>query len=138
MKEKIFVNVSWCGRNFSASLSDNVPGAVVFTAKTFDELQREARTSLDFHLEGMEDDGDDVPAWWKAGDYEFIYHFADFASQLQACSELTPLSAVSRISGINPHQLSHYATGLKKPRPQQREKIVDGLHTIARQLLAVV
>ena len=39
--EKITVNVSWCNKNFAASLGDNVPGAVVFTADSFEELQRE-------------------------------------------------------------------------------------------------
>lgn len=137
MKEKIIVNVSWCGKNFSASLSNNVPGAVVFTAANFRELQKEARASLDFHLEGMESDGDEVPAWWKSGEFEFIYQYSDFASELQAYSDLISFSALSSITGINKNQLSHYATGLKKPRPQQRAKIVDGLHAIGRVLLAV-
>ena len=42
--EKIVVNVQWCDKNFGASLSENVPGAVVFTAKTFPELQRRLRS----------------------------------------------------------------------------------------------
>ncbi len=53
--EKIRVDVSWCENNFSASLGENVPGAVVFTADTFVELQKEAQESLDFHVEGMID-----------------------------------------------------------------------------------
>jgi hypothetical protein len=36
--EKIVVNVSWCDKNYGAALSDNVPGAVVVTAKSYDEL----------------------------------------------------------------------------------------------------
>ena len=35
--EKITVNVSWCNKNFAASLGDNVPGAVVFTADSFED-----------------------------------------------------------------------------------------------------
>lgn len=138
MKEKIIVNVSWCGKNFSASLSENVPGAVVFTAANFRELKKEARASLNFHLEGMEDDGDEVPAWWKNGQYEFIFRYSDFASELKAYSDIVSLNALAWVTGINPHLLSHYATGLKKPRQQQREKIINGLHTIGRELLAVV
>ena len=34
--EKIIVNVAWCDKNFGGTLSDNVPGAVVFTARTYD------------------------------------------------------------------------------------------------------
>ena len=138
MKECIIVNVSWCGKNFSASLSENVPGAVVFTAHNFRELQQEAKASLDFHLEGMQEDGEDVPAWWLSGDYEFKFQYSDVASLLKAYSDLVPLVSLSYATGINQHQLSHYANGLKQPRPQQRKRIVEGMHKIGRELMAVV
>ena len=48
--EKIIVNVSWCDKNFGAALSENVPGAVVVTAKTYDELIKEVRDTLNFHI----------------------------------------------------------------------------------------
>lgn len=38
--EKIIVNVSWYGKNSGASLCDSVPGAVVLTAKTFEQLKK--------------------------------------------------------------------------------------------------
>ena len=138
MKEQITVNVSWCGKNFSASLGDNVPGAVVFTANTFRELRKEARESLDFHFEGMQEDGEEVPSWWLSGDYEFVYQYTDVASLLQAYSDLVPLVSISRASGINQRLLSHYANGVKRPRPQQRQRIVEGIHKIGRELLTVV
>lgn len=138
MKEIITVNVSWCGKNFSASLSDNVPGAVVFTASNFRELQKEAKASLDFHLEGIQEDGEDVPAWWVSNNYEFQFQYSDVASLLKAYSDVVPLAYLSYACGINQHQLSHYANGLKQPRPLQRQRIVDGMHKIGRELLAVV
>lgn len=134
--ERIIVNVSWCDHNFGASLSENVPGAVVLTAKTYDELINEVRSTLDFHIEGMIADGDDVPQWLRDGDYEFEYHL-DAAALLQMCAPYVSIAAISRVSGINQHQLSHYANGLKKPRPQQRRRIVEGLHKIGRELIAV-
>ena len=48
--EKIIVNVAWCDKNFGGSLGSNVPGAVVFTAPTFEALQKEAKDSLEFVL----------------------------------------------------------------------------------------
>ena len=134
--EKIIVNVTWCEKNFGASLSENVPGAVVITAKTYDELIAEVRATLSFHVEGMVADGDDVPGWLRDGDYEFEYHL-DAAALLQMCSPYASIAAISRASGINQHQLSHYANGLKKPRPEQRRRIVEGLHKIGRELIAV-
>ena len=136
--ETIYVNVSWCGKNFSASLSENVPGAVVFTARSFRELQQEAKDSLEFHMEGMKEDGDEIPAWYESGEYDFKFVYTDVASLLKAYSDLVPLVSLSYVTGINQNQLSHYANGIKKPRPEQRKRIVDGMHKIGRELMAVV
>lgn len=136
--EKIRVDVTWCKNNFSASLGENVPGSVVFTAESFAELQKEARESLEFHVEGMLADGDDVPQWLADGDYEFVYNCLDATALLHAYEPFISLAAISRATGINQHQLSHYANGLKQPRPRQRERIVEGIHKIGKELLAVV
>lgn len=74
MMEKIIVDVAWCDRNYGGSLGSNVPGAVVFTAPTFEALQKEAKESLEFHVEGLVENGEDVPEWLKNGDYEFEYN----------------------------------------------------------------
>ena len=136
--EKIRVDVAWCDNNFGASLSTNVPGAVVLTAKTFEELKHEIPETLRFHIEGMLADGDNVPQWLVDGDYELDYNLLDVATLLHAYEPYYTLSALSYASGINQHQLSHYANGLKQPRPQQRKRIVEGMHKIGRELLAVV
>lgn len=73
---KIVVNVAWCGENFGASFGDNVPGAVVFTASTFDELQKESKETLDFHIQGLLADSKQVPEWLRNGDYEFVWNLA--------------------------------------------------------------
>jgi len=134
--EKIVVNVSWCDKNYGASLSENVPGAVVITARSYDELVSEVREALSFHVEGMIADGDDVPQWLREGDYELEYHL-DTAALLQMCSPYASIAAISRASGINQHQLSHYANGIKRPRPEQRKRIIEGIHKIGRELIAV-
>lgn len=136
--EKIRVDVAWCDKNFGASLGENVPGAVVLTAKSYEELLREVPETLRFHIEGMLADGDVVPQWLVDGDYEFDYHLMDVTTMLRAYEPFVSLAAISRASGINQHQLSHYANGLKQPRPRQRQRIVEGIHKIGRELLAVV
>jgi len=75
--EKIVVNVAWCGENFGATFEHNVPGAVVFTASTFEELQKESKETLDFHIQGLLEEGDMVPECLKNGDYEFVYNYVD-------------------------------------------------------------
>ena len=74
MMEKVIVDVAWCDRNYGGSLGSNVPGTVVFTAPTFEVLQKEAKESLEFHIEGLMENGEDVPEWLKNGDYEFEYN----------------------------------------------------------------
>lgn len=136
--EKVRVDVQWCDKNFGASFGENVPGAVVLTAKTFEELIKEAEETLRFHVEGMVEDGDDVPQWLRDGDYELEYNYVDVATMLRACETYASLAAISRATGINQNQLSHYATGMKRPRPEQRQRIVDGIHHIGARLMAVV
>ena len=74
MMEKIIVDVAGCERNYGGSLGSNVSGAVVLTAPTFEVLQKEAKESLEFHIEGLMENGEDVPEWLKNGDYEFEYN----------------------------------------------------------------
>jgi len=136
--EKVRVDVQWCDKNFGASFGDNVPGAVVLTAKTFDELMKEAEETLRLHVEDMIEDGDDVPQWLRDGDYELEYNYVDVVTMLRACESYASLAAISRATGINQNLLSHYASGLKHPRPQQRKRIVDGIHHIGERLMAVV
>ena len=81
--EKIIVDVAWCDRNYGGSLGSNVPGAVVFAAPTFEALQKEAKESLEFHVEGLVENGEDVPEWLKNGDYEFVYINYKVKSDLQ-------------------------------------------------------
>lgn len=135
--EKIQVHVQWCDKNFGASLGDNVPGAVVLTAGTFEELQKEVPKTLRFHIEGMMEDGDDVPQWLVDGDYELEWVYVDTATLIRVCESYATLAAISRATGINQHQLSHYANRIKTPRPKQRQRIIDGIHSIGRSLMAL-
>lgn len=36
--EKVIVDVAWCDRNYGGSFGSNVPGAVAFTAPTFEKV----------------------------------------------------------------------------------------------------
>lgn len=135
--EKVTVNVSWCDKNFGGSFGDNVPGAAVFTARTFSELEKVAKETLEFHVAGMVEDGEEVPEWLKNGDYVFEYNYENAAALLRAYEPYVSLAAISRASGISQGLLSHYANGIKNPRPEQRRRIVEGLHKIGNELQRV-
>lgn len=135
--EKVVVKVEWCGDHYSATYGDNVPGAAVFTADTFDDLQKEAVEVLQSHVEVYQEfKPEELPQWLADGDYELAYEFKNTAAILRSIEQYASLAAISRVTGINQNLLSHYANGIKKPRPQQRQRIIDGIHTIGQRLLA--
>jgi hypothetical protein len=70
------------------------------------------------------------------GDYELKFEF-DIKALLKYIGGTVTKTALAKASGINPAQLSHYSSGLKKPRKAQREKIISGLHKLGRDLLSV-
>ncbi len=136
-KQIIKVYVEWTDKNFCASLSDNVPGTIVITARNIIELKREVAETLKFHIEGMLVDGDEVPQWLVEGNYELDYDYLSTAALIKACEPYASLAALSRATGINQRQLSHYANGIRHPRPEQRKRIVEGVHKIGKELLSV-
>lgn len=112
-----------------------LPGWVVTGNDNFDEFKKYVQESIDFYVDCARQDGDPYPAVFD-GEYQIIYKF-DVASLLEYYRGIFSFSALQTITGINQKQLCHYASGLKKPRPQQVEKIANGLHQLAKELLTV-
>lgn len=136
--EKIKVLVDWCDKNFGAVTEcEALNGLVTVTAKTYDGLMRELKEAVRLHVHDSVEDGEDVPEWLAAGEYEFDVELG-MAALLRKCEQFTSLAAIARASGINQQQLSHYASGLRVPRTEQRQRIVDGLHRIGNEFLSVV
>jgi predicted RNase H-like HicB family nuclease len=67
------------------------------------------------------------------GNYDIKWEF-DTTSFLEYISVVFTKSGLERITGINQKQLSHYSTGLKKPRKEQIEKIDVGIHRFVDEL----
>jgi len=67
------------------------------------------------------------------GDYDLAFTY-DVESFFSYYKSLFTNVSLSRLTGINQHLISHYASGLKKPRPAQRQKIKEGLHKLGREL----
>lgn len=72
-RQVIKVTVGWSGSNYCAVLSENVPGSVMLTADTYDELLQKVPETLKFHIDGMVADGDEVPRWLLDGLYDIDY-----------------------------------------------------------------
>lgn len=133
---KLKIDVSWSGKNFCCAWSDEKAGSVVATAKTLGELKEGFAESLKLHIDGCVADGDVLPQYLIDGDYELEY-VLNTAALLRDAESYTTMAALSRACGINQKQLSHYANGQKRPRKEQRQRIINGLQLIGSRILAL-
>ena len=134
--EKIKVEISWEEKNYCCGWSLEDVGTVFCTNKNIEDLKSEFEDALRFHVESMVADGEVVPQWLASGEYEIDFTLA-VSALLRQAERFTTMAVISRFTGINQKLLSHYANSVKKPRPAQRERIVNGLHEIGQMFLAV-
>ena len=133
--QKIKVLVGWEEKNYSAVAEVN--GVVVVTHKNFEMLKEEFAQALAFHIEESIKDGDELPQALKEGDYTLEYEL-QISALLHIYDGILTRAALAKVTGINQRQLGHYAQGIRTPRPQQREKIIQGFHKLGREFLSVV
>jgi predicted RNase H-like HicB family nuclease len=131
--QTITVNIDW-EDNYGA-YSEEVSGCVA-THKTLESVKHAYIEALEFHLEELHKDGDEIPAVMK-GKYRLDF-VLNVRALLHYFEGVLTRSALSRVTGINERQLGHYITGHRKPRPEQRIKIVEGIHRIGREIDSVV
>ena len=131
--KKIEVLISW-DRNYGAHLEVG-DGIVVMTGQTLDEVEKDFTEALESHLEWMRSDGDDIPAEFQ-GEYELDFRLSTQAL-LKYSEGIVSRKALSRVTGINQQQLSHYASGWRNPRPEMQQRIVAGIHALGNQLLSI-
>jgi predicted RNase H-like HicB family nuclease len=135
--KKIEVLISWSGDNYCAdAVSNDINGVVLTTEATLEGVKKEFKSALQFHVESAVADGDKLPEWLVSGNYELDY-VLDTSALLHSLDGILTRSAIARVSGINERQIGHYASGHRTPRPQQREKIINGIRTISRELASV-
>jgi len=136
--EKFRVSISWSGNNYCAeSHGDALNGIIACTHKTLKGVKTAFQSSLQFHIEGCLQDGDLLPEWLILGQYELEY-ILEISALLHSLDGILTRSAIARVSGINERQIGHYATGIRTPRQLQRTKIIDAIHSISKELSAVI
>ncbi|MEI7503495.1 MAG: type II toxin-antitoxin system HicB family antitoxin [Paludibacter sp.] len=128
----IIVNIDW-DDNYGAWIEE-LPGCVA-TSHNLEELKLNFEYSLKRHLHSMKVDGDYIPEMFK-GELNLSFTLNVRALLHEYSGVLTP-AALSRITGINQKQISHYANGVSKPRKMQRDKILNGIHEFGRKLIAI-
>lgn len=132
--KKLTVTIEWCDKNYCASCDDvSLNGIVVATSRTLSGIKDEISDAIAFHIEGCTADGDILADWLVNHDYELHYDYK-FSVIMRMTMEYIPLSVLSRETGINQKQLSHYANGIKTPREPMRERIMTAVHNIGSRL----
>jgi predicted RNase H-like HicB family nuclease len=131
-KKKVLVNVTW-EDNYGA-WCDLLPGCVA-THQTFEGIKRYMRSGIEFHLEGMCKDNEDIPVEFQ-GEYELEFRL-NVKALMQKYKGILTHTGMGRLTGIDRRQLQQYSSGLHKPFPTQRKKIERALHTLGKELLEV-
>jgi len=103
--------------------------------ETVELAKKDAEDVIKFYIECLNEVKKPIPEI-LLGEYELIFEF-DVEALLKYIDGTVTKRAIAKASGINAVQLTHYSSGLKKPRKAQRDKIIAGLHKIANDLLEV-
>ena len=119
------VRIDWLEGNFAASVEGL---AVVATHETLEGVKEEFAAALDFHLEGMAEDGEEIP---EVG--EFDYKLSTRAI-LKVTEGIIDRKALAFYSGIHVKQLGHYFQGVKVARIGTHFKIVQGIKRIKEEI----
>lgn len=127
--EKLKVQIGASSDHFGAFAlnCDGIYGA----GNTIEECKQNLLEGLFLFISSAKD----LPEILK-GEYEIEYRL-DVQSILRYYADVFTKPALERLTGINQKQLHHYATGLKKPRPEQRKKIEIALHKLGTELLTI-
>ena len=132
----INVEVAWSDKNYCGGWGFPGVGAIMATGKTLEQFKADFESALDFHVESMIADGENVPLWLRNKEYTLAYDLK-VSALLRQAEQFTTMAALSRVTGINQRLLSNYASDVKTPRPSQREKIIAGIREIGRRCIAL-
>jgi predicted RNase H-like HicB family nuclease len=113
---------------------DEIPNVFGF-GETVEAAKQDAKDVLEFFIHTLKKCNQPIPEILR-DEYELVFEF-NIEALLNHIEGTVTKTALAKASGINPAQLSHYSSGLKKPREAQRKKIVAGLHKLGRELLSV-
>ncbi len=127
----VHINIDWVPNNFAAAPA-NEKIACVATGHTLEEVEKNIVDALAFHVSCLVEDGAPVPMELQ-GEWTPLFHLSTRA-QLKYTDNYITRKALSKETGIAEQQLSHYANGLRHPRPQMQSRISKGIKTICQRL----
>lgn len=110
--------------------ADDMNYLVTGTGETAEKAKSVFLAGYDDMKRYYEDKGEN----FEEVDFEFVYDMASFLSYF---SKAFSLAGLSRITGINKGQLSHYMTGRRNPSRSTVEKIQKSVKSFANDLSQV-
>lgn len=129
---KIRVIIERASDGTFGAYGETVPG-IYGMGDTAEKAKKEAVESAEIFKEV--NSPENIPKELR-GKYELVFKY-DVESLLNYYKGIFSGPAWHKMTGINEKQIHHYATGLKKPRPAQKEKIEKALHQLGEELIAV-
>lgn len=118
--------------DFYDAYAENCEG-IYGAGQTVEEAKENVLKGLELLVRNTE--YNDLPEILKK-EYVITYRF-DTQSFLNYYDKIFSKPALEKLTGINQKQLHHYASGLRKPREQQRRKIAEALHQLGKELLSL-
>ncbi|MDR0765970.1 MAG: type II toxin-antitoxin system HicB family antitoxin [Odoribacteraceae bacterium] len=113
---------------------EEIPNVFGF-GETVDEAKADARNAIETFIAALTRCGQPVPEVLQEP-YELVFEF-DVEALLKHIDGIVTKTALAKVTGINVTQLCHYSSGLKKPRKEQRERIISGIRKLGNELLSV-
>lgn len=104
---------------------------VVSVGENWEDVKQNFDEAFQFHLEGMKEDGEEVPDEYKL---EFGLDVAQFFEHYSIFN----VSALAKYLKINPQLLHQYKEGHKNVSEKTSLKILKGVHRFAEELLSSV
>ncbi len=110
--------------------ADDMGYLVTGTGKTVDEAMTMFKGGYDDMRKYHAEEGKD----FEEVDFDYKY---DMASFLSYYSKILSLAGMSRLTGINQQQLSHYVTGRRNPSAKTIEKMQAAIQRFGKDLSTV-
>lgn len=129
MKKSVTIIVEKASDGFSAYVPE-LPGCITF-GNSLDEIKENIREAITLQLEGMKEDGEEVP--FNLQEDFNIELKLDVAQVFNLYQSINSTGFAKRI-GMNQSLLSQYVNGIKKPSEKQARRILEGVVNFGREL----
>ena len=131
MKKQIIAHIE-CNKAgfFSVYTNDNLPFGLFGEGRSAELAKKDFISVFEAMCKNHESHtGERIEA-----DINFVY---DTSALLQEYKNIISFVALSKVTGINKAQLSQYACGNRHPKPEQRRRIIEGIHSIGKECMSV-